>query len=542
MEKARITCLKDAPMEKIVLTLIILLSIGCTTTHIASPEIITLNQTLVHHEWETLSEAKISEKMEFWLEQKKGSNFFMEQYRPEYFAEVKKVGIQYIRFGPNLLPASEKDFLIGDLDDFKSINKEDLATLVKILDDAYRNDIAIVLAMFELPGHRYGNPNEVETDTRLWEEEKYWLQSFHFWKELARAVKDHPAIVAYNPLNEPVTAYAYGFDEADRKFQRWLDKTEGTSADLNLFNTLMIEAIREVDSETPILLDGYFWTDPKGMPFLNAQEDPNVLYAFHNPAPWIFSSLEGNKGRYSYPDAMPKYWNGPAETWTIEDLDELLKPVEQFITDNDIENYRIIASEFWCNRRVSGCAEYFHDLVQIYNRNQWHWSFWAFNIYSTYTGFDYQLGDIPDSGRFVVNADKENIDLERFKNRVPNSVWNVISTQLSDGMTSNDIISDERIQNRDVHALISDLENEEWIIRDSAALAIASLKREGRDAIPQLVQLLKDEEWLVRRSAVYALSQIISNTDENVIKEIRKLQNDPENHVRIEVALALGKL
>ena len=80
----------------------------------------------------------------------------------------------------------------------KTINIDDLEILLNILDDAYRNDIAIVLTMFELPGHRYGNPNEVETDTRLWEEEKYWIQSFNFWKELAAAVKDHPAIVAYN--------------------------------------------------------------------------------------------------------------------------------------------------------------------------------------------------------------------------------------------------------------------------------------------------------------------------------------------------------
>ena len=304
----------------------------------------------------------------------------------------------------------------------------------------------------------------------------------------------------------------------------------------------MIEAIREVDSETPILLDGYFWTDPKGMPFLKAQEDPNLLYAFHNPAPWIFSSLEGNKGRYSYPNAMPKYWNGPTEPWTIDDLDKLLFPVKQFITDNDIDNFRIIASEFWCNRRINGCGAYFSDLITLYNRNQWHWSFWAFNTYSNYTGFDYQLGDIPDSGLYVINANKQNINLEKFKHRVPNPVWDVLAAQFNSEITDNDMITDEIKDNRDINDLMLDLENDEWIIRDSAVLAIASLKEPARDAIPKLVQLLEDEEWLVRRSAVYALSQIITDTDENVIKKIRKLQYDPENHVRIEVALALGKL
>ena len=142
----------------------------------------------------------------------------------------RKWGYNTYVLDPNSLPATEKDFLIGDLDDFETINIDDLEILLNILDDAYRNDIAIVLTMFELPGHRYGNPNEVETDTRLWEEEKYWIQSFNFWKELAAAVKDHPAIVAYNPINEPVAAYAYGFDEPNGKFKRWLDKIEGTAA------------------------------------------------------------------------------------------------------------------------------------------------------------------------------------------------------------------------------------------------------------------------------------------------------------------------
>ncbi len=479
--------------------------------------------------------------MKYWLVQKKGANFFMEQYSPEYFINAKKMGLQYIRFGPNSLPATEKDFLIGDLDNFETMNMDDLEILLKILDDAYRNDIAIVLTMFELPGQRYGNPDEIEMDARLWEEEKYWIHSFNFWKELAAAVKDHPAIVAYNPINEPVSAYAYGFCEPDRKFKRWLNKVEGTAADINLFNTLMIEAIREVDSDTPILLDGYFWTDPKGMPYLKAQDDPNTLYAFHNPAPGKFSFLEHNKGRYSYPNTMPKYW-GSTGPWTIEDLDRLLLPVKKFITDNDVENFRIIASEFFCHRRIKGCAEYFSDLTTLYNRNQWHWSFWAFNIYGDYTGFDYQLGDIPDSALFIINADKDDIDLEKFKNRVKNPAWDVLAAQFNSEPYDNGLITDEKKDNRNLNDLMLDLENEEWIIREGAAIEIASRKEPVRDAVPKLVQLLDDEEWLVRRSAIYALSQIITDTDENVINKIKELQNDPEEQVRIEVGLALGNI
>ena len=36
----------------------------------------------------------------------------MEQYRTDYFTEARNAGLQYIRFGPNFLPADEKDFFL----------------------------------------------------------------------------------------------------------------------------------------------------------------------------------------------------------------------------------------------------------------------------------------------------------------------------------------------------------------------------------------------------------------------------------------------
>lgn len=155
--------------------------------------------------------AKISEKMVYWTEQRKGANLLMEKYRPNYFQDAKAAGIEYQRFGPDLLSANEKDFLLGDLNIFIQLNENDLQVLIQILDDAHRDGVGIVLTMFQLPGQRYGNPNEVGIDGRLWQDEKYWIHAFEFWKQLARAVKDHPAIVTYNPLNEPDVTSAYGF-------------------------------------------------------------------------------------------------------------------------------------------------------------------------------------------------------------------------------------------------------------------------------------------------------------------------------------------
>lgn len=525
-------------MKKMTYLLIALLSFSCTT-HQSTPQKITFyNQEYLSHKQRGVFE--ISEKMEFWKEQRRGANGLLNNYRPDYFNEAKNAGIQYLRFGPNLLPADEKDFLIGDLDNFTDINQTDLALLIKILDQAYKNDVRIILTMFELPGHRYGNPNEVDTDCRLWQDEKYWLQAFKFWKQLAASFKDHPAIVAYNPINEPVAAYAYGYEDPSRKFEKWLDRTKGTTADLNLFNKLMVESIREVDLYTPIVLDGYFWTDPRGLPYMEPINDPNILYAFHNPAPWCFSALQGNKGRYSYPNSMPKYWNGPVESWTINDLENLLDPVVQFIEENEIQEFQIIASEFWCHRRVNGCKEYFQDLITLYNRNNWHWGFWQFRGDGGYTGFDYELGNIPNSGRYIVRTKRKDVDPESLKQRFDNPIWRVLSAGLKGDSISLSFDETTPVSEEEISGLISALYDEEWLIRETAAMDLAKLGRDACSAIPHLLLLLEDEEWLVRRSSIYALSKIGSSEDNEIWNKIRKLQNDPEEHVRIEASLALA--
>ncbi len=485
-------------------------------------------------------ESETSEKMNFWNSPKKGANYLPSNYNSEYFKAAADAGIQYIRLGPNLLPADDKDFLIGDLDNYQAINKTDLEVLLDILDDAEKSGIAVILTMFELPGHKYGNPNEEETDCRLWNDQEYWVQSFEFWKDLAAAVKDHPAVAAYNPVNEPVAAYAFGFDEPDSSFRRWLKASEGTTADLNLFNKMIVKAIREADSNTPILLDGYLWADPKGMPYTVPVDDPYILYSFHNPAPWNFSSLSGNMGRYSYPDAMPAYWNGPQETWDINRLAELLKPVEKFAEENGIPSNRIIAAEFWCNRRIAGCAEYLNDLIHLYNRHEWHWSFWSYRCGGTFTAYEYELGDAPDSGEFIVKTRKGAQKPEDLYIYTDNRSWRVLSAALNNTEPVFSDLVPQPSSASELAGLISNLRDEEWIVRDRSALLLAESGPYAAEAVPELIRLLDDEEWIVRRSAVYALSKIAAFDDEQVWNEVEKLRNDEEDAVRVQAALALG--
>lgn len=370
-----------------------------------------------------------SDKMEFWRAQKKGANMNLTKIRPLWFEPAQNNGFQFIRFNVSWLSGEEKDFLIGDVDEFSHIVKKDLDLLMEVLDEAESNKQKIVLAMFELPGCRDGNSDGIK-DYRIWQDESYQKQAFQFWKELAFAVKDHPAIVAYNPLNEPHPELAFGHEEADQDFLNWLDTIVGTTTDLNRFNRLMHEAIREVDPDTPIMLEGYFYSGAEGLPYMKVLDDPAILYSFHNPAPWQFAAFRANKGRYEYPENMPEYWDDPGHPWTKENLNELLIPVKRFIADNNLESHQIVASEIWCDRRVAGCDAYFRDIFSLYNQQDWHWAFYAFREDMSWTGLDYELGSKPVPAWYWDSIDK-GADYNALKEqlRLDNSIWSLIQSE-----------------------------------------------------------------------------------------------------------------
>ena len=371
-------------------------------------------------------------KIGFWDTQRKGANQQNSQHRPEWYVAASDLGLDYVRILPDAWPAEHRDFLIGNADSFQDINETDLALLIEALDEAERNRVKVVLAMLSLPGSRWRQLNEGEDDTRLWKDRKYHIQAFRFWTQLAARLKAHPAIVAYNPLNEPHPDKAFGFDAPGENFARWFGRIQGTPADLNQFNQGMVDAIRSVDVDTPIILDGWFYASPQAFAYNRPVDDQRTLYAFHNPGPWEMVTYRVNQGRYAYPDRVPKSENGPTESWRPERLAHEVLGVEEFARTHDIPASRIVASEFWYDRRVEGAAAYLGDLIRIYNERNWHWAFYAFRGSGSWTGLDYEIPPGHRMGWHYWQAVERGQDPEPLKPRGPNLLWDVLRREFAE--------------------------------------------------------------------------------------------------------------
>jgi len=139
-------------------------------------------------------------KIEYWNVQRKGANYFNQIPSEDWFVAVKGAGIQFTRLAPDKWQCERRDFLIGDADSFTEISNQDFGILNAVLDQAYRNDIKVVITLLSLPGSRWKQNNQDVDDLRIWEQKEYRDQAILFWGDLAKRLKNHPAIVGYNIL------------------------------------------------------------------------------------------------------------------------------------------------------------------------------------------------------------------------------------------------------------------------------------------------------------------------------------------------------
>jgi len=366
-------------------------------------------------------ETGIEARMLWWSKQRRGANGQNQSVELAYWQAAAAAGIEFVRLAPDGWTAEQRDVLMGDADRFEALVPEDLAALRRALDDADAAGVKVVLTFFSLPGARWRQLNDDRDDYRLWNEQAYRDQALSFWILLAGELKGHPAIAAYNPLNEPHPEREHGISEAG--YARWHAQVEGTLADVNRFNREVVQAIRAADPRTPIILDGGLYASTAGLTWMQPVDDTAVLYAFHFYEPWEYVTFRANEGRYRYPDRMP-------DGWTVGSRREALASVAAWAGQHQIDRRRIIASEFGCDRRVEGARDYLDDLLTDLESFDWHWAFYAFRGDGSWGGLDYELGTAPFDAEYWT-AVEGGADPEALKQRGRNPLWEVLSQRLS---------------------------------------------------------------------------------------------------------------
>lgn len=376
-------------------------------------------------------------KIDYWNVQRKGANFFNQTPSADWFIAAKEANIQFARLAPDKWQCADRDFLIGNADSFTEISERDLETLKVVLDQAQQNDIKVVLTLLSLPGSRWKQNNQDRDDLRIWEQKKYREQAILFWKHLAKALKDHPALVGYNILNEPHPERLFGVsDYRQINFQAWYESVKESLADLNLFYRDMVKSIRAVDPSTPIIVDTGLYATPWAISYLTPIEDDKVIYSFHMYEPYAYTTRHINNERFTYPGNVPLKLEeaeeeGPCPnaisiSWNSETLEQFLQPVLSWQKEYKIPASRVLVGEFGCDRTSKGAEKYLSNLIDIFNANRWHWAFYSFRE-DCWDSMDYELGPEKLHWKYW-EAIEEGVKLDKF--RINNPLFDVIKNDL----------------------------------------------------------------------------------------------------------------
>jgi len=335
----------------------------------------------------------------YWeVKQRMGANSFNNKPpSQDYFDALSEYGGEWVRISWTKWKSSSGEaFLIGDPSNYTGLVEGDLIILKNVIARARQSGVKVVLTPLTLPGAVWTQHNNDQIDDRLYSNKKYWKQSAAFWADVAMAFKDEPTVIAYNLLNEPTPERPAGYEKGTTEDNIiWFEKQKNTARDLPAFYNYIVSAIRLVDTQTPIMVDGGFFANPEGFDYFSEPlDDKNVLYDFHMYQPWAATSAWNNRNgsKLVYPGEM-EIW-GTKHVWNVEKVTQTIQQPLDWANKHDIDKSRIVMGEFGCHRYLEWCPLYLEDVLSVADKFELHWAFYTFRS-DSWGGMDYEFGSKP---------------------------------------------------------------------------------------------------------------------------------------------------
>lgn len=331
----------------------------------------------------------------FWTHTQRGGNSF-NRLPPDasYYEALRGYGASWVRLSYDKWKPEQRDFLMGNADDYRRLSALDLATLKASVAQADAAGLKVVIAPLSLPLSRWSQNNDGKFDDRIWQDKAHWKAAGQFWQDLARALKDTPGIAAYNLVNEPAPEKEGGLPEhaIPAEMQAWYAKAKGGSRDLLAFYNYLIAQVRAVDPDTPIMVDaGWYGAADAFAYWPKALEDKRVLYSFHMYEPYQATSGPNLKRKqpYRYPGEVP--FAGKTQPWNKERVARYLDTVNGWARSLSIPPEQIVMGEFGCVRMLDSCSQYLDDVLSYAEDKRYHWAFYSFRE-DAWDAMDYELG------------------------------------------------------------------------------------------------------------------------------------------------------
>lgn len=269
----------------------------------------------------------------------------------------QEVGITGVRLGMEPRTLADEKQRGWKEDGFRYIQDQ--------LDWSAKLGIRCVLDLHNALGRLYGG------DSRLWKERYFQDRFVEMWQEVVRRFRGHPAVAAYEFINEP--------EPPDRDFAVWNQLYKRTLA-----------AVRELDPDQAVIIDSIGYANPTTFAGLEPSGDPHTVYSFHNYAPGPYHAQKRrereDQSTYYYPGFIPEVTpEKPLDFdqahvgtekgmfWNRKELLEHWREVFVFQARHDVPLY---CGEFGCVSDVPEMTDmvYLADEISIFQEQGIDWA------------------------------------------------------------------------------------------------------------------------------------------------------------------------
>ncbi len=230
----------------------------------------------------------------------------------------------------------------------------------------------------------------------VWEnqaEQDLWAD---MWRYTADRYKDNPIVVGYDLMNEPnAPEVLFGlYDETELYYPVYADAIH----DWNRMYPPMVDAIREVDTDTPILVACTGWSAVVWLPFLQPVADNQIVYTVHQYAPADYTHQTDPAFPITYPG-----------TYDLSTLQSIMTTIDQFKADHSTS----VASNEWGPMRFEpGAHLYVADHGDLFDQSGVNNALWEYapdfvsnNPEITWDGFNFRHGPDPNNHANVATSD-----------------------------------------------------------------------------------------------------------------------------------------
>jgi hypothetical protein len=337
-----------------------------------------------------------------------GSSHVGPPYTQVDFDRLAALGANYVNIsGPGLFTETPPYVL----------DEEVQANLDSVLDMIAQAGMFAVITFRTGPGrsdftfYREGAGDWFDEDLLIesvWEDQAAQDAWVEMWRYTAGRYRTHPIVVGYDLMCEPNAAGALLEIWEPEKF---IARYAGTTYDWNQLYPRIVDGIRQVDPDTPILVGGMGWSAVRWLPYLEPTEDVRTVYVAHQYEPQEQYTHQKPRGDNTYPGQFDLDWDGEPDPFDRQWLDSYLSMIDNYQQEHGVP---VAVNEFGVQRWVPDAAAFMADQMDLFEQRGMNYALWSWDpAWEPWTeevdAFNFRYGPDPDHHADIASSDLMNV-------------------------------------------------------------------------------------------------------------------------------------